>query len=113
MARAALLQQLKQPKLLTDLVAGAIAVLGLCGCFSESQFTKNLSLAALMAGVGTLGANSAIAHLYAETAANVLDKELTRHGDALDLSGSHITELTNKVKSGKSSGVSSSKTLKP
>ena len=97
MARAALLQQLKQPKLLTDLVAGAIAVLGLCGCFSESQFTKNLSLAALMAGVGTLGANSAIAHLYAETAANVLDKELTRHGDALELSGSHVTELTNKV----------------
>lgn len=97
MERAELLQQLKQPKLIADLVAGSIAVLGLCGCFSESQFTKNLSLAALMAGVGTLAANSAIANLYAECALNAMDKELTRHGSALELSESHVTDLTNKI----------------
>ncbi|MBE9182524.1 hypothetical protein IQ268_28650 [Oculatella sp. LEGE 06141] len=97
MERTELLQQLKQPRLIADLAAGAIAVLGLFGCFSETQVTKNLSLAALMAGVGTLGANTAIASLYAEIAANVLDKELSRHGHALQLSESHVTELTNKV----------------
>ena len=97
MERAELLQHLKQPKLLADFAAGCVAVLGLFGCFSESQFTKNLSLAALMAGVGTLGANSAIASLYAECALNVIDKELVRHSSALELSESHVTELTNKV----------------
>lgn len=97
MERAELLQQLKQPKLLADLAAGAIAVLGLFGCFSESQFTKNLSLAALMAGVGSLAGNAAISSLYAECALNVMDKELTRHGNALSLSESHVTQLTNKV----------------
>jgi ADP-ribose pyrophosphatase YjhB (NUDIX family)/predicted RNA-binding Zn-ribbon protein involved in translation (DUF1610 family) len=97
MDRAELLQHLKQPKLIADLAAGCLAVLGLFGCFSESQFTKNLSLAALMAGVGTLGANAAIAGLYAECALNVMDRELTRHGNALELSESHVLQLTNKL----------------
>jgi predicted RNA-binding Zn-ribbon protein involved in translation (DUF1610 family)/ADP-ribose pyrophosphatase YjhB (NUDIX family) len=97
MERAELLQQLKQPKLIADLAAGAIAVLGLFGCFHQSQPIKTLSLSALIAGVGTLAGNAAIASLYAETAANVLDKELFRHGQALQLSESHVTELTNKV----------------
>jgi len=97
MEQAELLQQLKQPKLIADLAAGAIAVLGLFGCFSESQVTKNLSLAALMAGVGSLAGNAAIASLYAETAVKVLDNELSRHGQALQLSEFHVTELTNKV----------------
>ena len=97
MERAELLQQLKQPKLIADLAAGSIAVLGLFGCFHQSQLVKTLSLSALVAGVGTLTGNTAIASLYAETAANVLDKELFRHGHALQMSESHVTELTNKV----------------
>lgn len=97
MERAELLQQLKQPKLLADLAAGAISVLGLFGCFHQSQPIKTLSLSALIAGVGTLAGNAAISSLYAETAANVLDKELSRHGSALSLSESHVTQLTNKV----------------
>ncbi|WP_448596627.1 hypothetical protein [Thermoleptolyngbya sp.] len=95
--RAELLQQLKQPKLIAELAAGAIAVLGLFGCFHQSPPVKTLSLSALLAGLGTLAGNAAIASLYAETAANVLDKELFRHGQALQLSESHVTELTNKV----------------
>ncbi|MBW4489944.1 MAG: hypothetical protein KME12_19350 [Trichocoleus desertorum ATA4-8-CV12] len=97
MERAELLQQLKQPKLIADIAAGAIAVLGLFGCFSESSFTRNLSIAALMAGMGTVGANSAIAQLYAECALNAMDKELSRQDNALELSEAQVSELTHKL----------------
>lgn len=97
MERAELLQQLKQPKLIADIVAGSIAVLGLFGCFSESPITRNLSIAALMAGVGTVGANSAIAQLYAECALNAMDKELSCQDNALELSEAQVSELAHKL----------------
>ncbi|MFQ3629505.1 MAG: hypothetical protein SNJ81_18265 [Cyanobacteriota bacterium] len=97
MERAELLYQLKQPKLIADLAAGAIAVLGLFGCFHPSPPVKTLSLSALLAGVGGLAGNTAIASLYAETAAAVLDQELFQRGHALQLSESHVIELSNKV----------------
>ncbi|MBD2123277.1 hypothetical protein [Trichocoleus sp. FACHB-262] len=97
MERAKLLQQLKQPKLIADIAAGSIAVLGLFGCFSESPFTRNLSIAALMAGVSTVGANSAIAQLYAECALNAMDKELSRQDNALELSEAQVSELAHKL----------------
>jgi hypothetical protein len=97
MNRAELLRQLKQPKLLVDITAGAIAVLGFFGCFNTSPLVKNLSLSALIAGAGTLASNTAIARLYAECALNTLERELARRGRDLPLAQSQITDLTARL----------------
>lgn len=85
---------LKQPKLLIDVSAGAIALLGLVGCFHESALIKRLSLSALLAGTGTLAANGAMAELYATHAQHVLERDLSRGDRQLEQSRQDVARLT-------------------
>lgn len=94
LGRAELVEHLKQPRVLADLVAGCVTVLGLVGCFNASPVIKTFSLSLLLGGVGSLGANTLMATLYAETAATVLDRELERARTELELVERQLTQLT-------------------
>lgn len=94
-------KKLKQPQLIGDLVAGSVAAIGLFGCFYPQPIVKQLSFTTLLTGVASLGANAALAKLYTDTAASVVDavleRELRESHQALSLSESYVLELGKKI----------------
>jgi len=96
-----ILKQLKQPKLLLDIAAGSLSILGVFGCFSDFQIIKQLSMGAVIGGGIGLGTSALMAELYAKTAANALERDLLRKQSAVDAVSRKANDLETEVESWK------------